>query len=102
MCVHADGNYSDVFTCSGKPRKLTFKLHQFDEWFATLQHNTFVRVGRSFIVNKSYVQAINLTENRIILAGGNLKEPMVYGGFSRESLRQLKNELERKEEKTND
>ncbi|MBQ0121550.1 MAG: LytTR family transcriptional regulator [Bacteroidales bacterium] len=95
VCVQADGNYSDVYTCTGKPRKLTFKLHQFDEWFATLQQNTFVRVGRSFIVNKLFIQAINITDSRIVLAGGKMSEPMIYGGFSKDSLKALKAALEK-------
>lgn len=95
VCVQADGNYSDVNTCTGNPVKLTFKLHQFDEWFATMHENTFVRVGRSFIVNKQFVQSVNVTDCRITLSGGKMPKPLIYGGFSKDSLKALKAELEK-------
>lgn len=31
--VQADGNYSDLYLFSGKPHKMTFKLHYFDDCF---------------------------------------------------------------------
>ena len=103
--VRADGNYSDLVLTNGQRRKMTFQLHFFDEVFQQLQNNMFVRVGRSLIVNKRYIYVINLTEQQLILSGGDLKEPIVfYGQFkadspqnislAREGLRQLKELLE--------
>ena len=109
--VRADGNYSDLVLTNGKSRKMTFQLHFFDEVFQQLQNNMFVRVGRSLIVNKRYIYVINLTEQQLILSGGELKEPIVFYGQSnanspqnitlaREGLKQLKELLEN--EKGND
>ena len=109
--VRADGNYSDLVLTNGKSRKMTFQLHFFDEVFQQLQNNMFVRVGRSLIVNKRYIYVINLTEQQLILSGGDMKEPIVFYGQSktdnpqkislaREALRQLKELLEN--EKGND
>ena len=103
--VRADGNYSDLVLTNGQRRKMTFQLHFFDEIFQQLQNNTFVRVGRSLIVNKRYIYVINLTEQQLILSGGAIKEPIVFYGQSktdnpqsislaREGLRQLKELLE--------
>ena len=103
--VRADGNYSDLMLTNGNSRKMTFQLHFFDEVFQQLQNNMFVRVGRSLIVNKRYIYVINLTEQQLILSGGDLKEPIVFYGQSktdnpqsislaREGLRQLKELLE--------
>ena len=103
--VRADGNYSDLVLTNGQRRKMTFQLHFFDEVFQQLQNNMFVRVGRSLIVNKRYIYVINLTEQQLILSGGDLKEPIVFDGQSkadspqnislaREGLRQLKELLE--------
>ena len=103
--VRADGNYSDLVLTNGQRRKMTFQLHFFDEVFQQLQNNMFVRVGRSLIVNKRYIYVINLTEQQLILSGGDLKEPIVFYGqskanspqnisFAREGLRQLKELLE--------
>ena len=64
--VRADGNYCE--------------LHFFEEIFQQLQNNTFVRVGRSLIVNKRYIFVINLPEQQLILSGGDMKEPIVFYG----------------------
>ena len=103
--VRADGNYSDLMLTNGNCRKMTFQLHFFDEVFQQLQNNMFVRVGRSLIVNKRFIYVINLTEQQLILSGGDMKEPIVFYGQSktdnpqkislaREALRQLKELLE--------
>lgn len=109
--VRADGNYSDLMLTNGNSRKMTFQLHFFDEVFQQLQNNMFVRVGRSLIVNKRYIYVINLTEQQLILSGGDIKEPIVFYGqpkadcpqnitLAREGLKQLKELLEN--EKGND
>lgn len=98
VCVRASGNYCDVCMCTGTPSTLTFKLHQFDEWFATLRNNTFVRVGRSIIVNKLFVQSVNITDCRIVLSGGKMPAPVTYTGLSKDSLKALKTELEKGEQ----
>ena len=103
--VRADGNYSDLVLTNGKSRKMTFQLHFFDEIFQQLQNNMFVRVGRSLIVNKRYIYVINLTEQQLILSGGDIKEPIIFYGqtkadspqfitLAREGLKQLKELLE--------
>ena len=103
--VRADGNYSDLVLTNGQRRKMTLQLHFFEGIFQQLQNNTFVRVGRSLIVNKRYIYVINLTEQQLILSGGAIKEPIVFYGQSktdnpqsislaREGLRQLKELLE--------
>ena len=50
--ISADGNYSDVYLTNGKPHKMTFKLHFFDEKLQLLADKMFVRVGKSLIVNR--------------------------------------------------
>jgi hypothetical protein len=84
---------------------MTFQLQFFEGIFQQLQNNTFVRVGRSLIVNKRYIYVINLTEQQLILSGGAIMEPIIFYGQSktdnpqsislaREGLRQLKELLE--------
>ena len=106
VCVRADGNYSDLVLANGKSRKMTFQLHVFDGVFRQLQNNTFIRVGRSLIVNKRYIHVINLTEQQLILLGGDMKEQIVFYGqarfdqprdisLSRDALKELKEILEK-------
>lgn len=103
--VRADGNYSDLMLTNGKSRKMTFQLHFFEDAFNKLLNNTFVRVGRSLIVNKRYIFVVNLTDQQLILAGGDMKEPIIFYGqtcldkpqnitLARERLKELKEQLE--------
>jgi len=87
--VQADGNYSDVYLFNGKPHKMTFKLHFFDEVFQKLKNNVFVRVGKSLIVNKNYIYVINLTSQELLLSGNRLKGEFKLKA-SKEALKDLK------------
>ena len=106
VCVRADGNYCDLVLANGKSRKITHQLHVFDGIFRQLENNTFIRVGRSLIVNKRYIYVINLTEQQLILFGGDMKEELVFYGqarfdqprdisLSRDALKELKEILEK-------
>ncbi|MBO5698616.1 MAG: LytTR family transcriptional regulator DNA-binding domain-containing protein [Bacteroidaceae bacterium] len=87
--VCADGNYSDLMLINGHSRKMTFQLHYFDDIFKQLHNNSFVRVGRSLIVNKRYVFVINLTEQKLLFTGKNLNTDIKPIKVSREALKQL-------------
>lgn len=91
--VQADGNYSDLYLVNGVPHTMTFKLHFFDEQFRLLENNTFVRVGKSLIVNKDYINVVNLTNQELLLSGSRLKNDFRVKA-SREALKELKSLLE--------
>ena len=106
--VKADGNYCDLVLINGRSRKMTFKLLK--------SADMFIRVGRSLIVNRQYVQVIDLIDQVIIFGGKHLtREPKtdisqtyrpdrgdeVGAGrdiymvrVSRDALKQLKDQLE--------
>lgn len=92
--VQADGNYSDIILFSGKCHKMTFKLHFFEETFRQLRNNMFQRVGRSLIVNKKYIYIINLTEQKLILNGKDLRNEFSLKA-SKDSLMELKTLMEK-------
>ena len=119
--VKADGNYCDVVLINGRSRKMTFQLHYFEENFRLLRNaDSFIRVGRSLIVNRHYVQLIDLVDQIIIFGGKHLtREPRTENphawrpdrgedpGFvkdiftvrvSRDALKQLKEQLENSRE----
>jgi hypothetical protein len=75
--VKADGNYCDLVLINGRSHKMTFQLHYFEEKFKLLRHHAdwFIRVGRSLIVNKEYVQMIDLVEQTISFGGKHLVRP---------------------------
>ena len=87
--VAADGNYSDMYLFDGKPYKMTFQLHYFDEVFQRLKDNLFVRVGKSLIVNRNYICIINLTAQELRLNGSKLRSEFRLKA-SKEALKDLK------------
>lgn len=71
--VRADGNYCDLVMINGRSRKMTFQLHHFEDNFKLLQNaHEFIRVGRSLIVNRQYVQVIDLLDQTIIFGGKHI------------------------------
>ncbi len=111
--VKADGNYSDLVLINGQSRKMTFQLQHFEKHFKLL-HNAdlFIRVGRSLIVNRLYVQVIDLIDQTITFGGKHLVRPPrtndphtwrpdrdedsdIYTVYvAREALKNLKDQLE--------
>ena len=77
--VKADGNYCDLVLINGRSRKMTFQLHHFEDNFKLLKNaDLFVRVGRSLIVNRQYVQVIDLIDQTITFGGKHLtREPRI-------------------------
>lgn len=114
--VKADGNYCDLVLINGRSRKMTFQLHHFEDNFKRLKNaEMFIRVGRSLIVNRQYVQIIDLIDQTIVFGGKHLqrvptaedlkpkttasvKDPSdrdIYSvRVSREALKTLKEQLE--------
>ena len=103
--VKADGNYCDLVLINGRSRKMTFQLHHFEENFKLLEHaDLFVRVGRSLIVNRQYVQVIDLMDQVVIFGGKNLLRDARAEGrapgdlytvrVARDALKALKEQLE--------
>lgn len=90
--VKADGNYSEMLLYNGSKHTMTFQLHHFENVFQRLKNNSFVRVGRSVIVNKNYIFVINLTEQKIVLNGGKLGKEYLLSA-SKDALKELKLEL---------
>ena len=91
--VCADGNYSDLVLTNGRTRKMTFQLHFFEDVFKQLNNNTFVRVGRSVIVNKRYVFVLNLTDQTLMFTGQQLSNEIKTLRLPREALKQLMEQL---------
>lgn len=72
-CINANGNYSNVMYIDGNKTMVSVGLSQFeniikDAISKTSASNTFVRLGRSVIVNNRYLRQINILKQKIILA----------------------------------
>ncbi len=70
----AEGNYTYMVLRSGRVFKFTKLIRVFYEILEGLANNPFLRVGRSLIVNKDYIFQVNLTDQRITLAGNGLSQ----------------------------
>ena len=121
--VKADGNYCDIVLINGRSRKLTFQLHHFEDNFKRLKNaDMFIRVGRSLIINRQYVQIIDLIDQTIVFGGkhlmrepradnphawrpgreeeGNMVRDIYTIKVSRDALKQLKEQLESMKEQS--
>lgn len=91
--IEADGNYCDVCLFNGEVVTMTFQLHYFVEALAKLKEQIFVRVGKSLIVNKNFVYAINITSQDLKLMDHRMNKDFKLKA-SREALKELKTILE--------
>lgn len=104
VCIIADGNYCELVLTNGRKHIMTFQLHYFEEYLLGLKSRQFERVGRSLIVNTSYVRVVNIPE-RMIRFGGPGVDPDLFNRadsnrkydlkLGRDSLREFKQKLEK-------
>ncbi|MGM9799618.1 MAG: hypothetical protein ACI30M_02895 [Muribaculaceae bacterium] len=72
-CINASGNYSNVMYIDGNKLLVSIGLSQFeaiikDAASRQTEPSTFVRLGRSVIVNNRYLSQINLIKQKITLS----------------------------------
>ena len=91
--IEASGNYCDVHLFNGESATMTFQLHYFAEVLGMLQQNFFLRVGKSLIVNKNFVYAINVTNQELKLMDYRAHHSFRLSA-SKEALKELKSVLE--------
>lgn len=88
----ADKNYTVLQLANGKTLMFTFSLQKMQEFIVSSLGSSaraFARVGRSHIVNLSYVYHIDLTKQRLVLYAE--REALEYTiPVSKEALRALR------------
>lgn len=72
-CINANGNYSNVMYIDGNKLMVSVGLSQFEAIVKKAlskqeSANTFVRLGRSIIVNNRYLSQINLLKQKLTLS----------------------------------
>lgn len=92
--IEASGNYCDVHLFNGEMVTMTFQLHYFVEALSKLKQNFFARVGKSLIVNKNFVYAINITSQDLRLMDHRMHQDFRLKA-SKEALKELKTVLEK-------
>ncbi len=69
--VSSDGNYSDIGTRDGHKHTVTVQLGMIEEMIKDQmpdRSREFVRIGKSLIVNLSFVHYINPSKKQIVLS----------------------------------
>ena len=94
--VASDGNYSTLVQTDGEMRMLSYQLGQIEKMIATqlgAEGNMFIRIGKSLIINRSYIYYINVPKQKLILSDIATFNHTVVA--SKEALKQLKELLEK-------
>ena len=94
--ISSDGNYSTLVQADGEVRMLSFQLGQIEKMIADQlgsEGNRFIRIGKSLIINRSYIYYINVPKQKLVLSDvASFSHTM---SASREALKSLKELIEK-------
>lgn len=94
--IASDGNYSTLMQADNEMRLLSFQLGQIEKMIGEQlgsDGNIFIRIGKSLIINRSYIYYINLPKQKLSLSDIATFTHTVTA--SKEALKQLKELLEK-------
>ena len=94
ICIEADGNYCNLHLSNGNDYLLSFQLGQVESIIKeqlSYSNHTFVRVGKSLIINMDELLCVNITRHTLEM-NNPLGEKMLFNA-SREALKKLMNFL---------
>ena len=77
-CIKANGNYSTLYYISQREVMLSFGITKVFELIqnAHLNEGQFVRIGRSLIINQTFLERIDVLRQQLILTDGTV----IYDG----------------------
>lgn len=94
ICIEADGNYCNLHHSNGNEYLLSFQLGQVESIIKEqlfYSNHSFVRVGKSLIVNMDELICINITKQTLEM--NNSSSEKIIFSASREALKKLMNLL---------
>ena len=94
ICIEADGNYSNLHLANGNDYLLSFQLGQVENIIKeqlSYSNHTFVRVGKSLIINMDELICVNITKQTLEMNQPS-GEKLLFNA-SREALKKLMNFL---------
>ncbi len=94
--ISSDGNYSTIVQTDSEMRVLSYQLGQIEKMISQqlgMDGNIFIRIGKSLIINRSYIYYINVPKQKLILSDAATFNHTVTA--SKEALKQLKELLEK-------
>ena len=94
--ISSDGNYSTLVQTDNEARMLSYQLGQIEKMISSQlgnEGNIFIRIGKSLIINRSYIYYLNIPKQKLILSDVASFNHTVTA--SKEALMQLKELLEK-------
>lgn len=94
--IASDGNYSMLVQTDNEVRMISYQLGQIEKMISSQlgsDGNSFIRIGKSLIINRSYIYYINIPKQKLILSDVASFNHTVTA--SKEALKQLKELLEK-------
>ena len=94
--IASDGNYSTLVQTDNEVRMLSYQLGQIKKMISSQlgsEGNIFIRIGKSLIINRSYIYYINIPKQMLTLSDVASFNNSVTA--SKEALKQLKELLEK-------
>ena len=94
--ISSDGNYSTLVQTDNEARMLSYQLGQIEKMISSQlgnEGNIFIRIGKSLIINRSYIYYLNIPNQKLILSDVASFNHTVTA--SKEALKQLKELLEK-------
>lgn len=95
--ISSDGNYSTMMLHDKTEHLFTFNLSQCQKIIESQlkeEASTFIRIGKSLIINHDYIYRIHITKQLLILSDMTFNESFSLVA-SKEALKQLKYVLEK-------
>lgn len=93
--IASDGNYSTLVQRDGEVRMVSYQLGQIEKMISDqlgTDGNIFIRIGKSLIINRSFIYYINIPKQKLILSDTCSVNHTVTA--SKEALKQLKELIE--------
>ena len=93
--IASDGNYSTLVQTDNEVRMLSYQLGQIEKMISSQlgsEGNIFIRIGKSLIINRSYIYYINIPKQKLTLSDVAFSHTVTA---SKEALKQLKELLEK-------
>ena len=94
--ISSDGNYSTIMQTDNEVRMVSFQLGQIEKMISSQlgsAGNIFIRIGKSLIINRSYIYYINIAKQKLTLSDVSSFSHTVTA--SKEALKQLKELIEK-------
>lgn len=91
VCITSDGNYSTIVQTGNEMRVVTVQLGQIEQLIEEQLPEvarSFVRIGKSLLINRNYVHYINISKQDLVLVDA-LQNHHTFPA-SKEALKQLK------------